>query len=112
MKLPQDQSAIGHLTLDDVVLMEDAPANLLSQGTLLAKGWDVDITQHGGMISKHGINIPVYKTLRAFRLPLKKDFCKDATVITHLRPQITYCNSCHTIATGSHNLRLAVTIYV
>jgi hypothetical protein len=79
MKLPQDQSAIGHLTLHDVVLMEYAPANLLSQGTLLAKGWDVDITQHGGMISKHGVNIPVYKTgpggtLRAFRLPLKKDF--------------------------------------
>ena len=79
MKLPRDQSAIGHLTLHDVVLMEDAPANLLSQGTLLAKGWDVDITQHGGMISKHGINISVYKTgpggtLRAFRLPLKKDF--------------------------------------
>ena len=79
MKLPEDQSAIGHLTLHDVVLMEDAPANLLSQGTLLAKGWDVDITQHGGMISKHGINIPVYKTgtegtLRAFKLPLKKDY--------------------------------------
>jgi hypothetical protein len=35
------------------------------------------------MISKHGINIPVYKTgpggtLRAFRLPLKKDFYSES----------------------------------
>jgi hypothetical protein len=37
-KLPEDQTDDGHLTLHDIVLMEDAPANLVSQGTLIEKG--------------------------------------------------------------------------
>ena len=80
MKLPQSQHC---LTLHNVVLMEDAPANLLSQGTLIEKGWDVQITKYGGMISQGDINIPVYKTgaggtLRAFKLPLRKDYYSQA----------------------------------
>ena len=80
MKLPQSQHC---LTLHNVVLMEDAPANLLSQGTLIKKGWDVQITKHGGMISQGGINVSVYKTgaggtLRAFKLPLRKDYYSQA----------------------------------
>jgi hypothetical protein len=75
MKLPQCQD---FMTLHNVVFLEDAPANLLSQATLLAKGWDVQITKDGGMMCHDNISIPVYKTgqegtLRAFRLLLKKD---------------------------------------
>ena len=33
-------------------------------------------------------------------------------MITHLRPQITYCNSCHTIVTSSHNLCLSHTFAI
>jgi hypothetical protein len=83
MKLPQDQCENGHMTLHNVILMEDATANLLSRGTLIEKGWNVDITKKGGMISQYGINIPTYKTgpggtLRAFKLPLRRDFFKQS----------------------------------
>ena len=74
MKLPRSQ---GLLTLHDVMLMESSPCNLLSQGTLIEKGWTVDINKEGGSISKDDCIIPVYKTgfkgtLRAIRLTLKK----------------------------------------
>jgi hypothetical protein len=76
MKLPRSQDL---LTLHDVMLMESSPCNLLSQGTLIEKGWNVDINKDGGSISKDGYVIPVYKTgakgtLRVIRLPLKKDY--------------------------------------
>jgi hypothetical protein len=61
-KLLQDQCDNGHMTLHNMVLMEDAPANLLTQGTLIEKGWNVDIIKDSGMNSQYGINIPVYKT--------------------------------------------------
>jgi hypothetical protein len=69
MKLPRSQDL---LTLHDVMLMESSPCNLLSQGTLIEKGWNVDINKDGGSISKDGYIIPVYKTglkgtLRAIR---------------------------------------------
>jgi hypothetical protein len=81
MKSPQDQCDNGRVTLHNVVLMEDVPANLLSQQTLIEKGWNVDITKEGGMISQYGINITVYKTgsggtLRAFKMPSRKDLFK------------------------------------
>jgi predicted secreted protein len=71
------------MTLHNVISMEDTPVNLLDQGTLIEKGWSVDITKEGGVISQYGINIPVYKTgpggtLRAIRLPLRKDFFKQS----------------------------------
>ena len=76
MKLPRSQ---GLLTLHDVMLMENSPHNLLSQGTLIEKGWTVDIDKEGGSISKDDCIIPVYKTglkgtLRAIKLPLRKDY--------------------------------------
>jgi hypothetical protein len=62
-----------------VMPTESSPCNLLSQGILIEKGWDVDINKDGGSISKDGYIIPVYSigakgTLRAIRLPLKKEY--------------------------------------
>ena len=76
MKLPRSQDL---LTLHDVMLMENSPHNLLSQGTLIEKGWTVDIDKEGGSISKDDCIIPVYRTglkgtLRAIKLPLRKDY--------------------------------------
>jgi hypothetical protein len=76
MKLPRNRDL---LTLHDVMLMESSPCNLLSQGTLIEKGWHVDINRNGGSLTRDGYVIPVYKTgakstLRAIRLPLKKDY--------------------------------------
>ena len=77
MKLPPSQSDV-HLTVHDLDFIDDALADLLRQGTLIERGWNMIIKKEDSIISQPWINIAVYKTgpggtLRAFKLPSKNN---------------------------------------
>jgi hypothetical protein len=57
-----------HILFTDVHYLEGSPANLLSQGVLLAKGWKFNLTATGGSMTRDGLTIPLLPAGTAGRL--------------------------------------------
>ena len=52
----------SYLTVGNVYCLPSSPTNLLSQGLLLDRGWDIQVTKEGGQMRKGNVNIQLHRS--------------------------------------------------